>query len=42
MIIAIVTILVTRLYLELTDYPQVGGKTLHIAHALYGLSLIHI
>lgn len=36
MVIAIATILVTRLYLELTNYPQVGGKTLHIAHALYG------
>ncbi|WP_371829509.1 hypothetical protein [Rhodococcoides yunnanense] len=36
MIIAIVTILVTRLYLELTNYPQVGGGSLHIAHALYG------
>ncbi len=36
MIIAIATILITRLYLELTNYPQVGGKTLHIAHALYG------
>ncbi|MBY6412715.1 hypothetical protein HQ346_13770 [Rhodococcus sp. BP-252] len=36
MIIAIATILVTRLYLELTGYPQVGGGTLHIAHALWG------
>ncbi|OZF05539.1 hypothetical protein [Rhodococcoides fascians] len=42
MIIAIVTILVTRLYLELTDYPQVGGKTLHIAHALYGGALMMV
>ncbi|QCB50159.1 hypothetical protein E5720_06140 [Rhodococcus sp. PAMC28707] len=40
MIIAIVTILLTRLYLEVTDYPQVGGKTLHIAHALYGGALM--
>ncbi|MGA9869632.1 MAG: hypothetical protein WBQ44_00585 [Rhodococcus sp. (in: high G+C Gram-positive bacteria)] len=40
MIIAIATILVTRLYLELTGYPQVGGKTLHIAHALYGGALM--
>ncbi|NEW37737.1 hypothetical protein GV794_10710 [Nocardia cyriacigeorgica] len=36
LIIAIATILLTRLYLVLTDYPQVGGGTLHIAHALYG------
>ncbi|MCK0091893.1 hypothetical protein MWU77_13990 [Rhodococcus sp. F64268] len=36
LVIAIITILVTRLYLELTGYPQVGGETLHIAHALYG------
>ncbi|MCX5043848.1 hypothetical protein OG921_11795 [Aldersonia sp. NBC_00410] len=36
MIIAIATILLTRLYLEITGYPQVGGGTLHIAHALYG------
>lgn len=40
MIIAIATILITRLYLELTNYPQVGGKTLHIAHALYGGALM--
>ncbi|MCZ9328485.1 hypothetical protein [Nocardia farcinica] len=36
LIIAITTILVTRLYLALTNYPQVGGGSLHIAHALYG------
>ncbi|NMN94728.1 hypothetical protein [Antrihabitans stalactiti] len=36
MIIAVATILITRLYLELTNYPQVGGGNLHIAHALYG------
>jgi hypothetical protein len=36
MIIAITTILLTRGYLWLTDYPQVGGGALHIAHALYG------
>ena len=34
--IAIATILVTRLFLKLTGYPQVGGGTLHIAHTLYG------
>ncbi|WP_256986292.1 MULTISPECIES: hypothetical protein [unclassified Rhodococcus (in: high G+C Gram-positive bacteria)] len=36
MVVAIATILITRAYLELTHYPQVGGKSLHIAHALYG------
>ncbi|WSJ00699.1 hypothetical protein OG405_09415 [Nocardia sp. NBC_01329] len=36
LIIAIATILVTRTYLAITDYPQVGGGSLHIAHALYG------
>lgn len=35
-IIAIATILITRLYLHLTGYPQVGGGDLHIAHALWG------
>lgn len=35
-IIAIVTILVTRAYLHATGYPQIGGQTLHIAHALWG------
>lgn len=34
--IAIATILLTRLYLQLTGYPQVGGGNLHIAHSLYG------
>ncbi|WP_052058770.1 MULTISPECIES: hypothetical protein [Rhodococcus] len=36
MVVAIATILITRAYLEATHYPQVGGKSLHIAHALYG------
>ncbi|MEU1980950.1 hypothetical protein [Nocardia sp. NPDC019395] len=36
LVIAIITILVTRTYLAITDYPQVGGGSLHIAHALYG------
>lgn len=33
---AVVTVLVIRLYLYLTGYPQVGGDTLHIAHMLWG------
>ena len=39
-IIAIATILLTRLFLQLTGYPQVGGGDLHIAHALYGGALM--
>jgi hypothetical protein len=26
----------TRLFLELTGYPQLGNQTLHVAHVLYG------
>lgn len=33
---AIVTIFVTRIYLHLTGFPQIGGGTLHIAHMLWG------
>ena len=35
-VIGILTILVTRAYLHATGYPQIGGSTLHIAHALWG------
>jgi len=31
-----VTVIATRLFLELTDYPQIGNDVLHIAHALWG------
>ncbi len=31
-----VTVIVTRVFLALTGYPQVGNGTLHIAHALWG------
>ena len=30
------TVVVTRVYLELTGYPQIGNDTFHIAHALWG------
>ncbi len=30
------TVLLTRLFLELTGYPQLGNKELHIAHVLWG------
>jgi hypothetical protein len=39
-IIAILTILFTRAYLQLTGYPQIGGGNLHIAHALWGGALM--
>ena len=42
MIVTILTILITRLYLELSGYPQVGGGSLHIAHALYGGALMMV
>jgi hypothetical protein len=30
------TVIVTRWFLELTGFPQIGGGDLHIAHALWG------
>lgn len=36
LISAIVSLLLVRLYLHITDYPQLGGGGLHIAHMLYG------
>lgn len=30
------TVIITRYYLELTGYPQLGGGELHIAHLLWG------
>jgi hypothetical protein len=33
---AVSTILLIRLFLHLTGYPQVGGDTLHVAHMLWG------
>ncbi len=32
----------TRLFLSLTGYPQIGGGDLHIAHALWGGLLLFI
>lgn len=34
--LAILTILVVRIFLWLTGYPQLGGKSFHIAHMLWG------
>ncbi|MGW0036340.1 hypothetical protein [Gordonia sp. NPDC003376] len=39
---AAITIMVTRTYLEITGYPQIGSGSLHIAHALYGGALMTI
>lgn len=36
------TIIATRLFLELTGYPQLGGQELHIAHVLWGGLLLFI
>jgi len=36
------SVIVTRLYLELTGYPQIGGGDLHIAHLLWGGLLLYI
>lgn len=36
------TVIVTRTYLELTGYPQIGGGDLHIAHAIWGGLLLYL
>lgn len=36
LIAAVSTVLINRFFLYITGYPQVGGKTLHIAHMLWG------
>jgi hypothetical protein len=33
---AVAAVLVIRLFLEITGYPQIGGSRLHIAHMLWG------
>jgi hypothetical protein len=37
-----VTVVITRLYLALTGYPQIGGTVYHLAHALWGGLLLLI
>jgi hypothetical protein len=39
-VLTLATILVTRLFLLVTGYPQVGGDGLHIAHVLWGGALM--
>jgi hypothetical protein len=36
LVTAVATVLLIRLFLQLTGYPQIGGDTLHIAHMLWG------
>jgi hypothetical protein len=37
-----VTVIVTRVFLQLTGFPQIGNSVLHIAHALWGGLLLFI
>ncbi|HEY3078587.1 MAG TPA: hypothetical protein VGM69_01645 [Chloroflexota bacterium] len=36
LVAAVASVLLTRLYLEMTGYPRLGGGRLHIAHLLWG------
>jgi hypothetical protein len=36
------SVTLTRIILEATGYPQLGGETLHIAHVLYGGVLLYV
>lgn len=36
LVAAVASILIIRLFLEVTGYPKVGGESLHIAHVLWG------
>lgn len=36
LVTAVTTVLGVRLFLDLTGYPQLGGRSLHIAHMLWG------
>ncbi len=38
----VVTVLAVRAYLQATDYPQLGGGGLHIAHVLWGGLLLGV
>lgn len=37
---AVLSVFVIRLFLKFTDYPQLGGSVLHIAHLLWGGALM--
>lgn len=36
LVAAVTSVLAIRLFLHLAGYPQIGGRTLHIAHVLWG------
>ena len=36
MVAAVLTVLLTRVFLEMTGYPQIGGGRWHVSHALVG------
>ncbi len=36
------SVIVTRFYLEMTGYPQIGSGNLHIAHVLWGGLLLYV
>ena len=36
------TVIITRVFLELSGYPQIGNDVLHIAHALWGGLLLFV
>lgn len=36
LVMAVLSVLLIRFWLHVTDYPRVGGDTLHIAHMLWG------
>lgn len=42
LVAAVFSVLTTRFFLHLTGYPSVGGSRFHIAHMLYGGSLMVI
>src|SRR5512142_371317 len=37
-----ISVIVTRTFLQMTGYPQIGGATLHIAHVLWGGLLLFV
>ncbi|GAA4424709.1 hypothetical protein GCM10023169_21610 [Georgenia halophila] len=41
-VVAVVTIVVTRGFLALTGFPQIGGESLHVAHVLWGGQLMAV
>lgn len=38
----VVTVVLTRVFLQLTGFPQIGNSVLHIAHALWGGLLLFV